>query len=94
MKLPNFSIYLTFLLLSLLTACVPNINSVEPPTFRPFPESLTLLRLDPPGVGSGDATFRLELEVDNSNAFALSLSQINASPLFLSKPTAIASTRL
>ncbi|CAN5885911.1 hypothetical protein BH24DEI2_BH24DEI2_12600 [soil metagenome] len=50
------------LLLSLLSACVPSVSSVEPPTFRPLPESLTLLRLDPPGVGAGDATFRLELD--------------------------------
>ena len=65
------------LILSFLPGCLPSTSSVEQPTFRPVPESLTLVQLDPPGVGSGTATFRLELEVGNPNTFALALSNLD-----------------
>ena len=87
------SIYPTLLIFSLLTACIPSLSSVEPPTFRPVPESLTLLRLDPPGVGAGTATFRLKLEVDNPNAFALSVSKLDFTLFFNSRRTAQGSSQ-
>ena len=65
------------LMLSFLPGCLPSASSVERPTFRPLPESLTLVKLDPPGVGSGTATFRLEVEVGNPNTFALALSNLD-----------------
>ena len=65
------------LILNVLPSCLPRASSVERPTFRPLPESLTLVQLDPPGVGSGTATFRLEVEVGNPNTFALALSNLD-----------------
>ena len=35
------------------------------------------MRLKPPGVGSGNTKFRLELSVGNANSFALSLSRLD-----------------
>lgn len=77
MKRSTVRTLVNLLLLSALSACVPGVSSVERPIFRPIPESLTLVRLDPPGVGAGTATFRLDLEVDNPNAFDLSLSKLD-----------------
>ena len=68
---------LALLLLVFLSACIPRADSLERPTFRPVPGSFALVRLDPPGVGSGAATFSLDLEVGNPNPFALSLSELD-----------------
>ncbi len=78
MRRPGILWTLTALLaLSFLPGCIPRASSVEPPTFRPLPESFTLVQLEPPGVGSGRAMFRLELSVGNPNTFALSLSRLD-----------------
>lgn len=77
MKQPRNYTFMVLLVLSFLSACIPRASSLERPTFRPLPESLTLVRLDPPGVGSGNATFRLELEAGNPNTFALTLSRLD-----------------
>ncbi len=76
---PPRSVRALIALLSLvfLSACLPRAASLEQPTFRPVPESFALVRLDPPGVGSGTATFSLDLEVGNPNPFALSLSELD-----------------
>ena len=68
---------IALLVLVFLSACLPRAASLEEPTFRPVPESFALVRLDPPGVGSGTATFSLDLEVGNPNPFALSLSELD-----------------
>ena len=70
-------ILVAFTAIALLSACIPQAASVEPPSFRPVPESFALVQLDPPGVGSGTATFSLDLEVGNPNPFALSLSELD-----------------
>ena len=53
-------------LLSLvLSACLPGaVPLLETPTFRLISAGSGLVRLDPPGVGSGAAVFRFNLEAD------------------------------
>ena len=70
-------ILVAFAAVALPSACIPQAASVEPPSFRPVPESFALVQLDPPGVGSGTATFSLDLEVGNPNPFTLSLSELD-----------------
>lgn len=62
----------------LLTACVPGATSlVQAPQFRLLTQDSGLVRLNPPGVGSPSATFLLNLEVKNPNAFGLSLEGLD-----------------
>lgn len=66
------------LLLWLLTACAPVTGPLlQAPTFRLIGDGSGLVRLDPPGVGSGAAVFRFNLEVTNPNPFALTLAGID-----------------
>jgi len=69
----------TLVLLSLaLSACVPGAGPLlETPTFRLISAGSGLVRLDPPGVGSGAAVFRFNLEVVNPNPFGLTLDRID-----------------
>ena len=79
---------IVFLALSLVGACVPQVSSLEQPTFRAVPESVRLVRLDPPGIGSGTALFRLELDASNPNAFALTLSDLDFDLFLGDRPVA------
>ena len=76
--------------LGLLPGCIPRVEAVERPTFRLLPETLALLRLDPPGVGSGTAVFGLVVEVGNPNGFALSLSDLDVGLAVGGTPAALA----
>lgn len=70
--------YLLFVLLVLLSACAPGVSSViAPPTFRVVEAETALLRLEPAGVGSGNALIHLELEAANSNPFAMQLAGLD-----------------
>lgn len=75
-------------LLVLLSGCLPNLNTLERPQFRYQPEGSGLLRLDPPGVGPAQAVFRLNLMVDNPNAFALHLAGLEGRLFLNGRPTA------
>ena len=79
MKRPLSPRWLALLTLALLlTACVPGANSlVQAPQFRLLTQDSGLVRLNPPGVGSPSATFLFNLEVQNPNAFGLSLAGLD-----------------
>lgn len=65
------------LLLLLVTSCVPGASVVSPLDFRLRSEGSGLLRLEPPGVGSGAAVIRLELDVHNPNPFGVDLAGLD-----------------
>jgi LEA14-like dessication related protein len=57
----------------LLSGCIPGASRlISTPTFRIV--DAALVQLNPPGIGDGAATFRLNLEVTNPNAFGLTLA--------------------
>lgn len=57
----------------LLSGCIPGASRlINTPTFRIV--DAALVQLNPPGIGDGAATFRLNLEVTNPNAFGLTLA--------------------
>lgn len=70
-------LFLVLLLLALLAACAPATSFVAAPTFRFLPEGSGLVRLEPPGVGSGAAVFRFNLEAANPNAFGVTLAGLD-----------------
>lgn len=59
-----------------LTACAPGTSVVAPPTFTFVQQGSGLVRIDPPGVGSGAAVFRVNLNVENPNAFGVRLASL------------------
>jgi len=76
MKPRHIAILVTLALV--LSACVPGaVPLLEAPTFRLMSAGSGLVRLDPPGVGSGAAVFRFNLEVFNPNPFGLTLDRID-----------------
>ncbi|HEX7022041.1 MAG TPA: LEA type 2 family protein [Trueperaceae bacterium] len=65
------------LLLLALSACAPGANLIQSPTFRFVPEGSGLVRLEPLGIGSGQAVFRINLEVTNPNPVGLQLAGLD-----------------
>ena len=68
---------LALLLLASISACVPRLSSLEPPTFRLVLEGSGLVGFDPPVIGAGEAIFRINLEATNPNTVALTLTDIS-----------------
>lgn len=63
-------------LLLVLSACAPGVTSVvSPPTFRVVESRL--VRLEPAGVGLGNALVRLQLEARNPNPFPIQLAGLD-----------------
>lgn len=69
----------TLLILFLLVSCAPTTGALfSPPTFRLADGGgPRLVRIDPPGVGSGAAVFRFDLEVYNPNPVGLRLAALD-----------------
>jgi hypothetical protein len=78
-------------LFGLLAGCAPTTQGFSSPTFRLIQEGSGLIRLNPPGVGNGAATFRLVVEVSNPNPFALQVAGIDGD-LFLNGRRAASGT--
>lgn len=78
-------------LLGLLVSCAPATQGFSSPTFRLLQEGSGLIRLNPPGVGDGTATFRLVVEVSNPNPFGLQIAGIDGD-LFLNGRRAASGT--
>lgn len=70
-------------LLVLLASCVPGASVVQAPTVAVGPDGARLVRLEPPGVGSGSALIRVDLEIGNPNPVGLALAGLDGE-LFLS----------
>ena len=68
--------HLLLALLLLLSACAPGVTSVvSPPTFRVLESRL--VRLEPAGVGSGNALIQIRLEARNPNPVPLQLAGLD-----------------
>jgi LEA14-like dessication related protein len=70
------------LLVVLLAGCVPGAQLFAPPTFSLVVGDSGVVRLDPPGIGSGDVTLRLALDVHNPNPIGVRLAGVDGT-LFL-----------
>lgn len=71
-------ITLLFLLLFALTGCIPGAQQlVQSPTFVIIDPGAEVLSFELPLLGSGNAVFRLHMQVTNPNTFALNLAGIN-----------------
>lgn len=70
---------LAALVAALLSACAPGAQPFSAPGFTLVADGSGLLRLDPPGIGSGEATFRFVLAAENPNPFPLRLAGIDGS---------------
>lgn len=66
------------LLLTALTACVPGASVVAPPTFQVVADDTRLVRLEPPGVGSGAAVVRIALNATNPNPIPIEIAGLDA----------------
>jgi len=75
--------FVPIVLLVLLASCVPGVSVVQAPTISVAPGGARLVRLEPPGVGSGSALIRLDLEIRNPNPVGLTLAGLDGE-LFLS----------
>ncbi len=75
--------FVPIVLLALLASCVPGVSVVQAPTISVAPGGARLVRLEPPGVGSGSALIRLDLEIRNPNPVGLTLAGLDGE-LFLS----------
>ena len=76
-RLRTLRIVALLLLVLLLNACVPGVDTfVRAPNFKLLTQS-GLVRLNPPGVGSPSATFLFNLEVQNPNSFGFSLAGLD-----------------
>lgn len=79
-----------FPLVLFLASCVPGTSVVSPPSFSLVSDASGLVRLEPPGVGTGAAVIRLELEAHNPNPFGLQLAGVDGD-LFLADQRVAAS---
>lgn len=61
----------------LLAACAPGARVISPPTFSVDEAGSGFLRIDPPGIGDGTATFRLVLRAHNPNPIGLRLASLD-----------------
>lgn len=61
----------------LLAACAPGARVISPPTFTVDSAGSGFLRIDPPGIGDGTATFRLVLRAHNPNPIGLRLASLD-----------------
>ena len=78
MKRYSLKIVALLLMMFLLNACVPGTSNLfKAPRFKLLTQDSGLVRLNPPGVGSPSATFLFNLEVQNPNAFRLSLAGLD-----------------
>ncbi len=64
-------------LCALIAACAPGARVIAPPTFTIDASSSGFVRIDPPGVGDGTATFRLAMQAHNPNPVALKLASLD-----------------
>src|SRR5690606_7355533 len=64
-------------ILLLVGACAPGAQVLSPPTFRLDAAGSGFVRIDPPGVGSGTALFRLALVVENPNPVGVRLAGLD-----------------
>lgn len=64
-------------ILLLAGACAPGAQVLSPPTFRLDAAGSGFVRIDPPGVGSGTALFRLALVVENPNPVGVRLAGLD-----------------
>ena len=67
----------SLVLLLVVGACAPGAQVLSPPTFRLAPSGSGFVRIDPPGVGAGTATFRLALTVENPNPVGVRLAGLD-----------------
>lgn len=73
----RFGLFLFGSLLVLLVSCAPGTGGLQAPSFKLIDDGSGLVRLDPAGVGRGEAVFRLNLEISNGNAFAVRLAGLD-----------------
>ena len=65
-------------LMILLSSCVPGVGiKILAPQFSIHPEGLTVVRFDPPIIGSGRLVLRLPMDVYNPNSVSLEVSRID-----------------
>ena len=77
----RLALLLALSLCATLLGCLPDLRSLEPPRLDYLPAASGLLRLDPPGVGAGEAVFALAFEVYNPNPYRLRLERLEAEVL-------------
>ncbi|HZJ10426.1 MAG TPA: LEA type 2 family protein [Trueperaceae bacterium] len=75
--------------LLLLAACAPGARMLAAPTFTVDAANSGFVRVDPPGIGDGTASFRVALRVENPNPFAIKLAALDGD-LFLQNARAAA----
>ena len=65
-----------------LAACAPGARMLSAPTFSLDASRSGFVRIDPPGIGEGTASFRIALRVENPNPFALKLAALDGDLFF------------
>lgn len=72
-----------------LSACAPGARMLSAPTFTLDAARSGFVRVDPPGIGDGTASFRIALRAENPNAFSIKLASLDGD-LFLQNSRAAA----
>lgn len=65
-----------------LAACAPGARMLSAPTFSIDAANSGFVRVDPPGIGDGTASFRVALRVHNPNPYAFKLAALDGDLFF------------